>query len=165
MLKIAIRRFVKSILLSILLSFSNNFYLIRLFQAIKKLRVSSRNYAELFDDQWYRATNIDLINLSISEKEHFRLHGEAEGRDPNPLFDTDWYKLNYQDDLEESNLTPLNHYILNKYSHNPSPVFISNNIIKKLPEIVAYNNNPLSDFISNFTRHENRFFTKVFYGC
>jgi GT2 family glycosyltransferase len=162
-LKIAIRRFVKFLLLTKLLSFSNNFYLIRLFQALKKLRVSSRNYAELFDDQWYRATNVDLINLSISEKEHFIIHGEAEGRDPNPFFDTDWYKLNYQDDLEESNLTPLTHYISNKYSHNPNPVFISSNIIKKLPEIVGYNNNPLADFISNFTRYENRFFTNFDY--
>ena len=126
--KRATQRLVKLYLAAFLSSLSKNIYLTRLFHAAKKFRVASRNYAELFDDQWYRATNIDLINLSISEKEHFRLHGEAEGRDPNPFFDTDWYKLNYQDDLEESNLTPLNHYILNKYSHNPSPVFISNNI-------------------------------------
>ena len=41
---------------------------------------------------------------------HYIRYGAAEGRDPNFLFDTDWYVEN-NSDVRESGMNPLLHYI------------------------------------------------------
>lgn len=44
-----------------------------------------------FDPKWYLAEHHDVRSSDLDALEHFVLHGEAEGRDPGPDFDTDGY--------------------------------------------------------------------------
>lgn len=114
---------------------------------------------KLIDNTWYLKTNEDLANSNFSGQHHFLVHGQFEGRDPNPFFDLDWYQLNYKNELIENNLTPLLDYIQNQYCRNPNPIFATNKIIQELPEIGAINDNPLSDFLSKYSKFENRIFS------
>jgi hypothetical protein len=41
---------------------------------------------------------------------HYLQYGAAEGRDPHPLFDTDWYLAN-NPDVSWARLNPLSHYL------------------------------------------------------
>jgi hypothetical protein len=41
---------------------------------------------------------------------HYLEHGGFEGRDPNPLFDSDWY-LETNPDVAAAGVNPLVHYI------------------------------------------------------
>jgi len=45
----------------------------------------------LFNVNWYLENNDDVRRAHIEPLLHYLLFGGAEGRDPNPLFDSDWY--------------------------------------------------------------------------
>ena len=44
-----------------------------------------------FDPEWYLDRHSDLRDAGVDPLEHFVRHGESEGRDPGPDFDTDGY--------------------------------------------------------------------------
>ena len=47
--------------------------------------------SQFVDDDWYRRENPDVARSGIAPAEHYLQYGWAEGRDPNPCFDTGWY--------------------------------------------------------------------------
>jgi glycosyltransferase involved in cell wall biosynthesis len=48
-----------------------------------------------FQPDWYIAQNSDLVSHGVSALLHYIQRGEAEGRNPSPLFDLPWYRQNY----------------------------------------------------------------------
>jgi hypothetical protein len=44
----------------------------------------------LFDTAWYLAANPDVAAAGVDPLQHYIDYGAAEGRDPNPLFDSEW---------------------------------------------------------------------------
>lgn len=77
----------------------------------------------LFIDDWYSIVNEDLRGSGVNSIEHFILHGQYEGRKPNPYFDINWYKKKYVEDIAEE--SPLLFYAKTgwKLGHSPSPIF------------------------------------------
>ncbi|MEY3619120.1 MAG: hypothetical protein RL726_1818, partial [Actinomycetota bacterium] len=50
----------------------------------------------LLDADWYERRYPDVVVSGLSAVEHFSRHGFHEGRDPNPLFNTDWYRHHHK---------------------------------------------------------------------
>jgi hypothetical protein len=79
---------------------------------------------------------------------HYVAYGAAEGRDPNPLFDTDWYLAQYPD-VRGSALNPLAHYL--KYGaaegRNPSPLFDTGWYEATNPDVARSGLNPLVHYL------------------
>ncbi|MNM37861.1 putative glycosyltransferase EpsJ [compost metagenome] len=63
----------------------------------------------LFDDVHYLACQSDVREHGLDPLLHFIQHGLAEGRQPNPFFDTIYYRQRYMDAGDERN--PLVHYL------------------------------------------------------
>ena len=68
------------------LSFRNSKATKRLAEEIEILHKSP-----LVDPVWYRRTYPDLRDTPIDVARHYLEHGAAEGRNPNPFFDTNFY--------------------------------------------------------------------------
>lgn len=49
----------------------------------------------LFDKVWYLRRYPDILAANVDPLSHFMTFGYKEGRDPNPIFDTKWYKTTY----------------------------------------------------------------------
>lgn len=158
-----VRRISKNLLLKSAYSLGNRDFLLKTIRFLKTARTEARNSDGLIDQVWYSRTNEDLVHSSLSGKQHFISHGQFEGRDPNPFFDSDWYQLNYERELSLAKTNPLRDYVENKYSRNPNPVFATNKIINELPEIGAQNDNPLVDFLSKYAVTDNRVFSNFDY--
>ena len=158
-----VRRIGKNLLLKSAYSLGNIDFLLKTIRFLKTARTEARNSDGLIDQVWYSRTNEDLVHSSLSGKQHFISHGQFEGRDPNPFFDSDWYQLNYERELSLAKTNPLRDYVENKYSRNPNPVFATNKIINELPEVGARNDNPLVDFLSKYAVTDNRVFSNFDY--
>lgn len=78
---------------------------------------------------------------------HYLQSGAAEGRDPNPFFDTDWYAARYPD-VVGAGVNPLLHYLESGATEgrNPSPRFDSDWYHGQNPDIGA-GLNPLAHFL------------------
>jgi O-antigen biosynthesis protein len=63
----------------------------------------------LFDEQYYRANNPDVVAARLDPALHFAVHGWKEGRTPSPDFDPAYY-LSQNIDVVRSGLNPLLHY-------------------------------------------------------
>jgi hypothetical protein len=59
-------------------------------EAIAILRKS-----HFLDPSWYRQTYPDLRGRPIDAARHYLEHGAKEGRNPHPLFDTNFYLRQY----------------------------------------------------------------------
>ena len=72
--------------------------------------------------KWYAGHNPDVPERYALL--HYLDHGAAEGRDPNPLFDTRWYLAEYPD-VAASGINPLVQYVSSGASEgrNPHPLF------------------------------------------
>ncbi len=75
--------------------------------------------------------------------------GWAEGRDPNPLFDINWYLVQYPL-VAEAGINPLWHYIKEGVSAglDPSPLFDTDWYLKANPEVAQTGVNPLAHYLS-----------------
>jgi hypothetical protein len=73
--------------------------------------------------------------------------GRHRGRDPNPLFDTDWY-LAHNPDVAAAAINPLAHYLHNGGSEgrNPSPSFDARCYLAQNPNVAAAGTNALVHF-------------------
>jgi GT2 family glycosyltransferase len=158
-----VRKIGKNLLLKSAYLLGNMEFLFKTIRLLKLARSEQRNSGGLIDTVWYSRTNEDLVHSSLSGKQHFISHGQFEGRDPNPFFDSDWYQLNYERELSLDKTNPLRNYVENKYSRNPNPVFATDKIIKELPEIGARDDNPLMDFLSKYAITDNRVFSNFDY--
>lgn len=65
--------------------------------------------SEIFDASFYLKKNKDVRDKNVDALDHFVKNGDSEGRDPNLLFDTKYYKERY---LKEGNANGLYHYIV-----------------------------------------------------
>ena len=63
------------------------------------------------DPVWYRRTYFDLRDTPIDVARHYLEHGAAEGRNPHPLFDTNFYLEQENPDVVAAGANPLVHYI------------------------------------------------------
>jgi GT2 family glycosyltransferase len=63
----------------------------------------------LFDREWYLLRYPDVAHNKIDPLNHYVTWGAAEGRDPNLLFKSQWYRSTYPDAATTTN--PLLHYL------------------------------------------------------
>jgi hypothetical protein len=85
----------------------------------------------LFAANWYLANNPDVAvavqnGQFASAEEHFRLHGDAELRSGNPLFDTDMYlahNVDVRDAVGNSVITAFRHFELHGQFERRDPMF------------------------------------------
>lgn len=78
----------------------------------------------LFDEEFYKITNPDVVAVNKDPFEHFYLHGYLEGRRPNPIFDPAWYLTTYPE-VRTSGMQPLLHYAQSgeREGCRPAPLF------------------------------------------
>lgn len=76
--------------------------------------------------------------------------GWAEGRNPNPLFDTEWYFGQYTD-IELSGINPLTHYAEIGWRENrtPHPLFDTAHYLEHNPDVRAAKIDPLTHYLQN----------------
>ncbi|WP_193754355.1 glycoside hydrolase family 99-like domain-containing protein [Microbulbifer sp. Q7] len=76
----------------------------------------------LFNEEWYKECNPDVVESGENPLIHFYYHGFREGRNPSYLFDANWYLETYRD-VKDAGIHPLVHYIQHGEveGRNPSP--------------------------------------------
>ena len=106
-------------------------------------------FASLLDVDWYVRQNPD-VSAEEDPLLHFVTFGADEGRDPNALFDTDWYKARYPEAVN-SGLSPLNHFITigARKGYDPHPLFRTRWYLANNPAARSARLNPLADFLAN----------------
>lgn len=79
----------------------------------------------LFDAAWYLRTYPDVEAAGVDPLLHYLWHGAAEGREPHPLFDSEWYLARHLDTSERTN--PLLHFLTTRFVRHvaPTPLFDS----------------------------------------
>jgi FMN phosphatase YigB (HAD superfamily) len=84
---------------------------LRDFLSVVGNRAAERRLArsELFDAEWYRATQVPELALDEAAR-HYLQQGAALGLSPGPLFDGPWY-LDNNPDVARAGLNPLLHYL------------------------------------------------------
>ena len=82
-------------------------------QAFRTHRPCRRQIAQssLFDPDWYVRRNPDAAVSGRPAFQHFLEVGLFEGRDPHPLFDSQWYRQKYGESLGD--LSTFEHYLHN----------------------------------------------------
>ena len=65
----------------------------------------------LLDQAWYLARYPDVAELNLSPLLHYLIVGQGEGRDPHPLFCTDFYTRTNADELARDRVWALGHYL------------------------------------------------------
>ncbi|MGT2481423.1 glycosyltransferase family 2 protein [Methylobacterium oryzae CBMB20] len=115
---------------------------------------------ELFDIEWYRQENPDVIAYPAGPFAHYVANGEAEGRSPHPLFDVNYYRLTARGPIDR----PLYHYIQTKgrAGPNPHPVIDTAKFLEFFAGKINDNTDPLTFIIQN--REAEAFFKDLFIG-
>lgn len=93
----------------------------------------------IFDADFYRASNPDLADLSDeAAREHLEKHGLAEGRLFSPFFDVNFYRRTNEDLANLSNRELLTHFqdIGITEGRDPSPFFSYEYYLFKNPDLV-----------------------------
>ena len=106
---------------------------------------------ELLDADWYQRRYPDVVGSGLTAVEHFARHGFFEGRDPNPLFNTDWYR-HHHDVASERNC--LQHYLVegHRAGLEPSIYFDSEWYVSQAGRLDA-ERSPLEHYWSIGWRH------------
>ncbi|NBC31354.1 MAG: peroxidase [Alphaproteobacteria bacterium] len=119
------------------------------------------------DAPFYLAANPDVAAAvaagQLTAGEHFDRHGAAEGRDPNPLFDTDGYLAGNPDVAAavDAGLTDAwTHYFTHGWGEgrDPSARFDSSDYMARYPDVAAADVDPMSHFLA-FGADEGRLAT------
>lgn len=107
----------------------------------------------LFDANFYLQQNPDVANAmgnnpGLEAWNHFSRYGVREGRDPNSLFDTDWYLSTYKD-VAGSGMDALTHFVLYgwKEGRDPSRWFDTSRYLSENPDVTATGMNPLTHYL------------------
>lgn len=92
--------------------------------------------------------NSDVAQSGIDPLGHYLVQGWLDGRDPHPLFDTNWY-LNQNPNLAASGKNPLLHYLVHgwKEARTPHPLFDPNWYLRQNPDVAASGANPLIHYV------------------
>ena len=109
-------------------------------------KIKQLDLENLFDMNYYIKNTTNIKTVNISPVEHYKIRGYKEGRNPNPFFDTNWYKSQYPEVGDEN---PLVHYITKgwKKGYNPSCKFDVNKYLENYPEVKKDNIEPLKHFL------------------
>lgn len=101
----------------------------------------------LFDEKFYAAQYPEVASSWKDLVAHYVLYGFAEGRDPNPYFNTEYY-LRLYPDVAASGTNPLLHYILygSDEGRDPGPQFSTAAYVASHPEL-RRRENPLRHFL------------------
>ena len=82
----------------------------RLFLADRVSDADDLEIIEYFDAKWYLETYADVADAGVDPLRHFLEYGEAEGRNPNGVFPTTYYRNNYMR-AEPPDASPLRHFL------------------------------------------------------
>jgi glycosyltransferase involved in cell wall biosynthesis len=111
----------------------------------------------LFMRDWYKSTHTDLWHDSIDPLLHFVRRGARENRQPNPVFDTVWYKNAYKDDIEDAN--PLAFYASKgaEMGHWPARDFSPALYLEENDDIDPEKVDPLGHYLHYGLREKRRY--------
>jgi SAM-dependent methyltransferase len=103
----------------------------------------------LLDDGYYLLKRPDVQKSGIPPLVHYVLWGAAEGRNPHPLFDAEFYREQYAD-TDFGTMTPLEHYLWEgwKKGKDPHPLFSSSLYLQQNPDVARSGMNPLVHYLS-----------------
>ena len=107
------------------------------------------------DPVWYRRTYFDLRDTPIDVARHYLEHGAAEGRNPHPLFDTNFY-LEQNPDVVAAGANPLVHYITcgAKEGRDPHRLFDTQWYLGQIPNPLRSEVNALAHYLTEGWRQE-----------
>lgn len=122
---------------------------------------------EIFDDSWYAR----LYGLTGDRKQllvDYIKEGAKAGRNPNPLFDADWYATNNPDLAGLSRLEQAEHYVTlgGAEGRSPHPFFDVAYYLRKNPDVAASGVNPLVHYLKagdSEGRRPNPYFDPAWY--
>lgn len=120
----------------------------------------------LFDPAYYFEKNPDLQGKSFDLLAHYTALGGEENRDPNPLFDTRYYREKYAHAIAEDH--PLVHYITKGTAagFKPHPLFDTAYYLSRYPDVAEVGINPLAHFLKHGAqdgRDPNPLFDTAYY--
>lgn len=123
---------------------------------------NSKKFRKLFDADYYARTYPDAAANPLW---HFVTQGAFEGRNPNRLFDTNFY-LSQCASAPETNA--LSHYL--KHGGRPHPLFDPEYYTRRYPDVAQAGTNPLLHYLLHGAaegRKPNPWFAPDFYfaGC
>ncbi len=100
-----------------------------------RLGLRLRQSSALFDPDWYRRTHGIAVASAADVLEHYRASGWRQGLDPNPLFDTLWYRVRHRRLLKHYDLDPLTHFIERgrELDCRPNPFFDAKRYAEQVP--------------------------------
>jgi len=126
------KAFIKLRLKSFKYYLSNKHY-----RAIKK--------SGLFDPCFYRQNDSQMNQLLIDPLIHYVEAGWREGRNPNPLFEADWYRQTYKVPEDQD---PVLHFIQEGWQagNNPNLLFFTSYYAENYPESTCKGQSPLSHY-------------------
>jgi len=121
----------------------------------------------LFDREYYFADNPDLRADLVDPIVHYMRYGHFEGRNPNPLVETNWYWQEYPYVAKER-LNPLYHYVTTGWveGYNPCAMFENNYYARLYPEVKDRHISPLAHYYTEGAQKGYRphpFFDTAFY--
>jgi hypothetical protein len=103
----------------------------------------------LLDERYYRDQNRDVAWARTSPVLHFFVCGAREGKNPNELFDLDFYTRCYPD-VAQSGVNPLIHYLRTGayQGQDPHPHFDSSFYLEQNPDVREGRLNPLAHYLA-----------------
>jgi hypothetical protein len=116
----------------------------------------------LFDANFYLARNPDVAAAVqrgvFTAEQHFRIHGDAEGRSGNALFDSATYvadNADVRDAVEHGVFTPFRHFELHGQFEvrDPSRVFHGRDYLDDNPDVAAFVRTGAESTFEHFWRH------------
>ncbi len=119
-------------------------------QLIKEMRTIHKS--GLFQARWYKQFYTDLWQLNIDPLYHFVTIGQQQNRQPNPIFQTEWYKVYNADSI--GNESALVHYIqAPKKKFDPAPDFNNAQYFVSNPKLNIAKDDPLAHYLANGMLH------------
>ncbi len=100
-----------------------------------------------YRSQFFEELDADRYLLRLLPSLHYVLFGARRNKNPNPFFDTEYYRDTNPADLR-SGLNPLAHFLLRgaRQRRNPSPFFDTGYYLDTNPEVGSSGVNPLRHF-------------------
>ncbi|MDO6477529.1 glycosyltransferase [Alteromonas sp. 1_MG-2023] len=111
------------------------------------------NKSGIFDTSFYFEKNSDVKESGMDPIEHYCLFGHKEGRDPNHLFCTRWYRMHYN---VNENSNPLLDYLKSgwKQKRNPHYKFDIEKFNENNQSLILKNEEPLKQYLSDKNRYK-----------
>jgi len=108
------------------------------------IRRSGLLHVKFYRSQFYKELKADRYLLRLSPVFHYVLFGALAGKNPNPLFDSEYY-CDHNPEVEQSGQNPLAHYLRQGAGKNlnPGPFFDTGYYCERNPGISNDGPNPL----------------------